>query len=139
LILIHVFSLQIYIACYSIVNMRLYNVHAWWNKEHHPHSSCFRLNRFYRRASIRKARVSDCHCKRCNSLGFNPSVFRHSGIWGAELQYQIEYFKNPKKVPIKKKDFDFQAYVLLLRAQPGGGGINLGRVLLNYVCSRPVW
>ncbi len=59
------------------------------------------------------------------------------------MQYQIEYFKNPKKSPLKK-DFDFQAYILLLRAQSGGGGINLGRVystktiLLNYVCSRPV-
>jgi hypothetical protein len=28
-------------------------------------------------------RASDCQCTSCNGLGFDPSIRRHSGIWGA--------------------------------------------------------
>jgi hypothetical protein len=28
-------------------------------------------------------RAYDCQCTRCNGPGFDPSIRRHSGIWGA--------------------------------------------------------
>jgi len=31
----------------------------------------------------RVVRASDCQCRSHNSPGFNPSILRHSGIWGA--------------------------------------------------------
>ncbi len=33
--------------------------------------------------SSRMVRASDCQCWSRNSPGFDPSILRHSGIWGA--------------------------------------------------------
>ncbi len=52
-------------------------------------------------------RASDCQCTSCNGPGFDPSIRRHSGIWGAaDKQCWIMYEqkeKNPAKKYLKKK------------------------------------
>ncbi len=53
-------------------------------------------------------RVSDCQCTSCNGPGFDSSIRRHSGIWGAadETVLNIVWMKR-KKIPpknIKKKN-----------------------------------
>ncbi len=43
-------------------------------------------------------RASDCQCRSHNSPGFNPSILRHSGIWGAANETVLDkvgYIKNP--------------------------------------------
>jgi hypothetical protein len=47
-------------------------------------------------------RASDCQCTSCNSPGFDPSIRRHSGIWGAAdeavlniVRKKIKSLKNP--------------------------------------------
>ncbi len=47
-------------------------------------------------------RASNCQCSSCNGPGFDPSIRRHSGIWGAadEAVLKIVRKKNP---PPKKK------------------------------------
>ncbi len=52
-------------------------------------------------------RASDCQCTRCNGPGFDPSIRRHSGIWGAADETVLntvrkKYRKNPPKKYIKK-------------------------------------
>ncbi len=44
-------------------------------------------------------RASDCQCTSCNCPGFDPSIRRHSGIWGAaaEAVLNIVRKKNPSK------------------------------------------
>jgi hypothetical protein len=53
-------------------------------------------------------RASDCQCTSCNGPGFDPSIRRHSGIWGAadEAVLNIVWRKNRKNPPkkyLKKK------------------------------------
>ncbi len=45
-------------------------------------------------------RASDCQCTSCNGPGFDPSIRRHSGIWGAadETVLNIVRKKNPPKI-----------------------------------------
>ncbi len=39
-------------------------------------------------------RASDCQCTSCNGPGFDPSIRRHSGIWGRQMkQCWIQYGK----------------------------------------------
>ncbi len=45
-------------------------------------------------------RASDCQCTSCNGPGFNPSIRRHSGIWGAADEAVLS--KVRKKNPPKK-------------------------------------
>ncbi len=40
-------------------------------------------SRLYRMRSSLVVRASDCQCTSCNGPGFDPSIRRHSGIWGA--------------------------------------------------------
>ncbi len=51
--------------------------------------------------SSRVVRASDCQCTSCNGPGFNPSIRRHSGIWGAadEAVLNIVRKKNKKSPP----------------------------------------
>ncbi len=54
-------------------------------------------------------RASDRQCTSCNGPGFDPSIRRHSGIWGAADEsvlntYSTKKIKNPPPPP-KKKDF----------------------------------
>ena len=45
-------------------------------------------------------RASDSQCRNRNCPGFDPSVLRHSGIWGARQMKQcwIKYKKNPENL-----------------------------------------
>ncbi len=52
--------------------------------------------------SSRVVRASGCHCLSRNSPGFDPSILRHSGIWGAAYEAcWITYRKNPKNPPLR--------------------------------------
>jgi hypothetical protein len=48
---------------------------------------------------------SDCQCRSRNSPGFDPSIFRHSGIWGAadEAVLNTVHRKKIQKIPLFKK------------------------------------
>ncbi len=49
--------------------------------------------------------ASDCQCTSCNGPGFDPSMRRHNGIWGAVRWISVEYGtkkKSPKKYYKKK-------------------------------------
>ncbi len=53
-------------------------------------------------------RASDCQCTCCNGPGFDPSIRRHSGIWGAADETVLNIVrtkrkKSPKKIFKKKK------------------------------------
>jgi hypothetical protein len=53
-------------------------------------------------------RASDCHCTSCNGPGFDPSIRRHSGIWGAADEAVLNILrkkikKSPKKSPLWKR------------------------------------
>ena len=55
-------------------------------------------------------RASDCQCTSCNGPGFDPSIRRHSGIWGAADEAVLNIVrtkrkKSPKKIFKKKKKF----------------------------------
>jgi hypothetical protein len=55
-------------------------------------------------------RASDCQCTSCNGPGFDPSIRRHSGIWGAADEtvlniVQKKKKKSPKKYLKKKKKY----------------------------------
>ncbi len=52
-------------------------------------------------------RASDCQCTSCNGPGFDPSIRRHSGIWGAADEAVLnkvrkKYKKNPPLFPCNK-------------------------------------
>ncbi len=54
-------------------------------------------------------RAFDCQCTSCNGPGFDPSIRRHSGIWGAawsSVEYSTKKIKNPP--PQKKKNIKRQ-------------------------------
>ncbi len=53
-------------------------------------------------------RASDCQCTSCNGPGFDPSIRRHSGIWGAADKAVLNIVrkkkkKSPQKIYKKKK------------------------------------
>ncbi len=53
-------------------------------------------------------RASDCQCTSCNGPGFDPSIRRHSKIWGAADEAVLNIVrkkkrKNPPKNYLKKK------------------------------------
>ena len=52
-------------------------------------------------------RASDCQCTSCNGPGFDPSIRRHSGIWGAADEAVLNIVRKkekkiPQKISIKK-------------------------------------
>jgi hypothetical protein len=55
-------------------------------------------------------RASDCQCNSCNGPGFDPSIRRHSGIWGAADDAVLNKVrKKYKKSPTKKNSLNFCA------------------------------
>ncbi len=48
-------------------------------------------------------RASDCQCTSCNGPGFDPSIRRHSGIWGAADEAVLNIVRKKKKYPPPKK------------------------------------
>ncbi len=62
----------------------------------------------YRMRSSLVVRASDCQCTSCNGPGFEPSIRRHSGIWGAADEAVLNIVrtkrkKSPQKIFKKKK------------------------------------
>ncbi len=48
-------------------------------------------------------RASDCQCTSCNGPGFDPSIRRHSGIWGAADEAVLNIVRTKrKKIPPQK-------------------------------------
>ncbi len=47
-------------------------------------------------------RASDCQCTSCNGPGFDPSIRRHSGIWGAADETVLNIVWKNRKNPSKK-------------------------------------
>ncbi len=66
-----------------------------------------RISRILRMRSSLVVRASDCLCTSCNGPGFDPSIRRHSGIWGAADEAVLNIVRaKKKKIPqknIKKK------------------------------------
>ncbi len=61
-------------------------------------------------------RASDCQCTGCNGPGFDPSIRRHSGIWGAADEAVLNNVrtkrkKSPKKIFKKKKKLSCQFFL----------------------------
>ncbi len=63
-------------------------------------------------------RASDCQCTSCNGPGFDPSIRRHSGIWGAADEAVLNIGrtkKEKKKSPLKILNItSCDVYVMLL-------------------------
>ncbi len=57
------------------------------------------LNKMRMRSSL-VVRASDCLCTSCNGPGFDPSIRRHSGIWGAADEAVLNIVRTKKR---KKK------------------------------------
>jgi hypothetical protein len=58
-------------------------------------------------------RASDCQCTSCNGPGFDPSIRRHSGIWGAADEAVLNIVRKKKKnLPknISKKRIPFSLF-----------------------------
>ncbi len=57
-------------------------------------------------------RASDCHCTRFNGPGFDASIRRHSGIWGAADEAVLNIVRKkiipPKNIQKKKKSESFK-------------------------------
>jgi hypothetical protein len=63
---------------------------------------------YMRMRSSLVVRASDCQCTSCNGPGFDPSICRHSGIWGAADEAVLNIVrkkekKSPQKILKKKK------------------------------------
>ncbi len=55
--------------------------------------------------SSREVRASDSQCQSRSCPGFDPSILRHSGIWGAADDTVLnKVLENSKKSPWKKRD-----------------------------------
>ncbi len=57
--------------------------------------------------SCRKVRASDCQCQSRNSPGFDPSIIRHSGFWGAADEASMNNVHSPGKKLSKTNRWSF--------------------------------
>ncbi len=57
----------------------------------------FLCSRNVRMRSSLVVRASDCQCTSCNGPGFDPSIRRHSGIWGAADEAVLNIVRTKKK------------------------------------------
>ncbi len=75
-------------------------------------SSLVRMrSRLVRMRSSLVVRASDCQCTSCNGPGFDPSIRRHSGIWGAADEAVLNIIQTKrKKIPPPKKKTLRKAY-----------------------------
>ncbi len=56
-------------------------------------------------------RASDCQCTSCNGPGFDPSIRRHSGIWGAADEAVLNIvWKKSWKIPQKNNRAMYAAF-----------------------------
>ncbi len=80
-------------------------------------------------------RASDCQFTSCNGPGFDPSIRRHSGIWGATDEAVLNIVLNkrekiPQKIFNKKKTIlfpprSFVAVFWIRDGQKSGSGMNI--------------
>jgi hypothetical protein len=56
---------------------------------------------FWMRSSL-VVRASDCQCTSCNGPGFDPSIRRHSGIWGSADEAVLNIVRKKRKKSPKK-------------------------------------
>ncbi len=47
-------------------------------------------------------RASDCQCTSCNGLGFDPSIRRQSGLWGAADEALLNIVRKNNKIKSNK-------------------------------------
>ncbi len=48
-------------------------------------------------------KASDCQCTNCNGPGFDPSIRRHSGIWGTADEAVLNIVRKKKIKKIRKR------------------------------------
>jgi hypothetical protein len=56
-------------------------------------------------------KASDCQCTSCNGPGFDPSIRRHSGIWGAADEAVLNIVRRKTK-NIPQKNIKKKIYIL---------------------------
>ncbi len=90
-------------------------------------------------------RASRCQCTSCNGPGFDPSICRHSGIWGVadEAVLIIVRKKNYWNSGVESLMPLIRHYICLkvgYRKGEGGGGSTAIRSIAqdNYTANRPV-
>jgi hypothetical protein len=80
-------------------------------------------------------RASDCQCRSRNSPGFDPSILRHSGIWGAADETVLNTVhrrkKNPKNPPVRNQNKSVSKQTLSVRIKI--------KVLPSNQYTLPVW
>ncbi len=64
------------------------------------------LIRMRRMRSSLVVRASDCQCTSCNGPGFDPSIRRHSGIWGAADEAVLNNVRRKKEKKIPQKNIE---------------------------------
>jgi hypothetical protein len=62
-------------------------------------------------------RASDCQCTSCNGPGFDPSIRRHRGIWGAADEAVLNIVRKKTQKNIKKKKNMSNVYATQLSNQ----------------------
>ena len=100
--------------CFSTIKYVLIHIsaksHPQLSARSHPQSRLDLAERWMR--SSREVRASDSQCQSRNCPGFDPSILRHSGIWGAADETVLDkVLKNPKK-SLKKK-FTWKKFIFL--------------------------
>ncbi len=89
-----------------------------------------------RSSLVVRASASDCQCTSCNGTGFDPSIRRHSGIWGAAdeavLNIVWKKWKNLPRKYLKKKIKIFGRQ----KSRFGGGSASRSAMTQNAV---PDW
>jgi hypothetical protein len=84
---------------------------AFFSSNEWMRSSLLRMrSRLVRMRSSLVVRASDWQCTSCNGPGFDPSIRRHSGIWGAADEAVLNIIrtkrkKSPKKIFKKKNEW----------------------------------
>ncbi len=78
-------------------------------------------------------RASGCQCTSCNGPGFNPSIRRHSGIWGAADEAVLNIVRKKKrKNPPKKYFKKIYLYTQEIRQFPPFSSVRTLLVVLWY-------
>ncbi len=67
----------------------------------HVSASDLYIPRMWMRTSL-VVRASDCQCTSCNGPGFDPSIRRHSGIWGRQMKQCWILYEQKEKNPPQK-------------------------------------
>ncbi len=90
-------------------------------------------------------RASDCQCISCNDSGFDPSIRRHSEIWGAAVEAVRIIVRNkiPQKI-FKKQNIYFRGScrsnsVQYIIRQNSLAGFDLPILYIFFVYNKKFW